>query len=191
MKAIAMMSSLLCVFTTQVFAEVTAKVTEYGYYKALEEIERKRNMSTPTGYVRSGGNVELVKQTTEIPVGQDRLFGFKFRLEGFDPDMRSASLFLQVTHPEITRPNGSKTKGYSYPVNIDVWQGISENHSGYKFDKDYEMVAGEWVFQYLYNNKMIVEQKFNLYKPVAGGGQAQIVETPDAAQSASSEEPKP
>ena len=188
MKAVTMIGLLLCVVTTQVFAEVTAKVTEFGYYKALQEIERKRNNSTPTGYVRSGGNVELVEKTTEIPVALDRLFGFKFRLEGFDPDMRSASLILQVIHPEITRPNGSKTRGYSYPVNIDVWQGVSENHSGYKFDNDYEMVAGEWVFQYLYNNKMIVEQKFTLYKPSNDSGQ---VQAPETTQTTATEQPNP
>lgn len=185
MKFAVMMALLLCVFVTQLSAEIVGKVTEFGYYKALEDIDRTRNNASPSGYVRSGGNVKLTRQTIEIPIDKDRLFGFKFRLEGFDPDLRSASLILEVTHPEMTRPNGSKTKGYSYPVNIDVWQGISENRSGYRFDKDYEMVEGEWVFQYLYKNKMIVQQKFNLFKPAADSGQPQA---PEMTQSVSSEE---
>ncbi len=183
-----LMGLLSSVVSMQVFAEVTGKITEFGYYKALQEIERKKNPSTPSGYVRSGGEVALTQQTNEIPIDPDRLFGFKFHLQGFQPDMRSATLILQVTHPEMTRPNGSKTKGYSYPVNIDVWQGMSENRSGYKFDKEYEMVEGEWVFQYMYKNKMIIEQKFQLYKPATDGASSQATET---TQSASVENPTP
>jgi len=188
MKFAVTMGILLSVVATQVFAEIAGKVTEFGYYQALEEIDRKRNNASPSGYVRAGGNVKLTKQTTEIPIDQNRLFGFKFLLDGFDPDLRSASLILEVTHPEMTRPNGSKSKGYTYPVNIDVWQGISENRSGYRFDKDYEMVEGEWVFQYLYENKMVVQQKFNLFKPVVDSVQPSVTETPP---SSSEQKPSP
>ena len=156
---------LLMLVTTQCLAEIHGEVVEYGYYQALEEIKRKENSSTPTGYVRKGGDVELIAKTAEIPILPNQLFGFKFRIMGFDKELYAATLDLVVTHPEMTRPNGSKTTGYTYPVRVDVVDGVIENQSGYKFDKDYEMVDGEWLFQYWYKGKMIVEQKFQLYRP--------------------------
>ncbi|WP_455204889.1 DUF3859 domain-containing protein [Kaarinaea lacus] len=137
------------------------EVIEYGYYDTLEPMERKRNYSTATGYVRSGGEVRLVEQTADIPLQLGRLFGFKFRISGFPRDEVAVNLKLVVTHPEVTRPNGTKVSGYSYPVAMDVAGGTITNQTGYKFDRDYELVEGQWSFQYWLDDQMIVEQTFN------------------------------
>jgi len=143
-------------------AEVSGTVTEYGYYKMTSDPKRYRNISATSGYVKEGGEPELVEKTDRIPLQLKRLFGFKFRISGFD-EKRTVQLKLVVSHPEITRPNGSTSTGYSYPLVLDVQQGVIENESGYSIDNQYEMVEGEWKFEYWYDQQKLVSQTFTTF----------------------------
>jgi hypothetical protein len=151
-------------------AELTGEIIEYGYYQPVSKLKRERNYNTATGYVRTDGKVELVEQTDQIPAVQGRLFGFKFRLRGFPPDAVTADLKLVVQHPQIIRPNGTAISGYELPMTMDVIDGAVVSKAGYKFDKPYEMAEGQWRFEYWYDNRIIVEQTFNVVNPVAESG---------------------
>lgn len=140
-----------------------AEITEFGYYKKITEQERHRNIASTTGYVKSGGEVELEQSTNEIPLKLDRLFGFKFRIEGF-AGKEAAQLKLVVVHPQIRRPNGSTSTGYSYPVLLPVNNGVIDNQSGYSIDHDYEMVEGDWTFEYWYNSEKLLSKTFKTVK---------------------------
>lgn len=144
-------------------AEISGEILEYGYYRQVGELKRERNYSTATGYVQKGAEVLLVEQTREIPAVLGRLFGFKFRIRGFPRDEVAVNMKLVVTHPEIVRPNGTRVSGYDYEVAMDLAGGKVENQTGYKFDKEYEMVEGEWKFQYWLNEQLILEQSFNVF----------------------------
>ena len=139
---------------------IKGEITEFGYYAKKGDFKRYKNISTTTGYVKEGGDVELVEKTDRIPLAMNRLFGFKFRITGFD-DKEAVQLKLVVTHPKIKRPNGSISTGYSYPVMLDVKDGVIENRSGYSIDHNYEMVEGEWTFELWYYKQKLVSQTFN------------------------------
>ena len=139
------------------------EVTEFGYYKAVTKLERERNIEATSGYVRAGGEVELEQSSSTIPLKINRLFGFKFRVEGFG-EKEAVQVKLVVEHPQITRPNGSTSKGYSYPVLLEVKNGVIENQSGYSIDHDYEMVEGDWIFEYWYNDEKLLSQSFKTIK---------------------------
>ena len=143
-------------------AEVSGTVTEYGYYQMTVDPKRYRNISATSGYVKEGGKPELVEKTDRIPLQLKSLFGFKFRITGFD-EKRTVQLELVVSHPKITRPNGSTSTGYSYPLVFDVQQGVIENETGYSIDNQYEMVEGEWKFEYWYNKQKLVSQTFTTF----------------------------
>lgn len=152
--------------TVTVFGEENnykSQVTELGYYKKVSELQRERNLAATSGYVKTGGDVVLEAQTSEIPLKLNRLFGFKFRIEGFD-GKDAVQLKLVVKHPVITRPNGSTSDGYSYPIILEVKDGVIENQSGYSIDHDYEMVEGEWTFEYWYNDHKLLSQSFTTIK---------------------------
>ena len=149
----------------QVHGEIQGEIVEYGYYQPVGQLERERNFNTATGFVRTGTDVQLVEQTADIPMALGRLFGFKFRIRGFPRDEVAVKLELAVTHPEIVRPNGTRISGYRFPVTLDVAGGKIETQTGYKFDKEYEMVAGEWKFQYWRDEQLLLEQTFRVYDP--------------------------
>lgn len=141
-----------------------AEITEFGYYKKNTEQERHRNIASTTGYVKVGGAVELEQSTNEIPLKLSRLFGFKFRIEGFG-NKEAAQFKLVVVHPQIRRPNGSTSTGYSYPVLLPVNNGVINNQSGYSIDHEYEMVEGDWTFEYWYNSEKLLSQTFKTVMP--------------------------
>ena len=144
-------------------AQIVGEVTEYGYYEKAAEFERQRNLSATSGYVQTGNDVVLVQQTNNIPMKKGRLFGFKFKLAGFE-NVQVVQLNLVVTHPKIVRQNnGSVSTGYSYVVTLQPVNGVVENHSGYILDNDYEMVAGEWRFEFWYKEKLVLSKVFTTY----------------------------
>ena len=156
-----------------------SEITEFGYYRKVSELERERNIATTTGFVRVGGEVELEQATNEIPLKLNRLFGFKFRIEGFE-NKEAVQLKLVVSHPEITRPNGSTSRGYSYPVLLDVNNGVIDNHSGYSIDHEYEMVEGDWTFEYWYNDQKLLSHSFKTVN--APDVQEEVTDIPDATK---------
>ena len=143
-----------------------AQITEFGYYKKISEQEIRRNIAATTGYVKEGGEVELEESTDEIPLQLNRLFGFKFRIEGFD-DKEAVQLKLVVKHPLMRRPNGSTSEGYSYPVLLEVKDGAIDNQSGYSLDHNYELVEGDWIFEYWYNSEKLLSKTFKTIKAQA------------------------
>lgn len=146
-------------------AEVTGQVLEYGYYQAIKAPQRIRNEQLPSGYERAGGEVRLVRQTELIPLAKDRLFGFHFRIQGFSKDQVTAQLKLVVHHPEMTRPDGSKSTGYSYPIPLLVRDGRIDDKTGYQLNKDFEMVEGDWRFEYWLGERKLLEKSFKVVRP--------------------------
>jgi hypothetical protein len=157
------MGVLLAFFlSAECYAEMVGEVLEYGIYGVESEQNQVRNLSTPTGYSRHGGDVRLKYQTNQIPKQLDRLFGFRFRILGLQKNLTQLQLNLVVSHPEMIRPNGTRANGYGYPVSLGVKDGVLENQSGYRFDQPFEMVAGEWRFEYWLNGKKIIGQTFEV-----------------------------
>ena len=152
--------------SAQVLAEIKASVLEYGYYQNTMPTQRIRNDDSPSGYERSGGEVRLAKQTQQIPMAKGLLFGFRFQVSGFPKDQVAAKLVLKVTHPEMVRPDGSKRNGYSYPIPMQVWDGKIIENTGYRFDKNFELVEGDWRFEYWHEDKMLFSQTFQVVKQV-------------------------
>ena len=70
-----------------------------------------------------------------------------------------------LTHPEMTLPDGSKSNGWDRVARGRTSVGQVIAFDGYVFSEDYELVEGEWTFQIWYDDKMMVEQKFTMYKP--------------------------
>ena len=162
-KLFQLFATLLVALALPAVAEVKGEITEYGYYKMTTDPKRYRNLASTSGYVQEGGEPELVENTDQIPLELKRLFGFKFRISGFD-DKRSVQLKLVVSHPKIVRPNGSTSTGYTYPLVFDVKDGLIENESGYSMDHEFELVEGEWKFEYWYYKQKLISQTFHTYK---------------------------
>lgn len=141
-----------------------ATILDYGYYEFTGDSERIANPLATAGYV-TRGDAGLVKQTRHIPVQRGRLFGFRFRIDNMNENVGVIPLELVVNHPEMKKPDGSSSTGYRYRIDLKVSNGAVEDKTGYRMNEMYELVEGEWSFEYRFMNRTLLKQTFTTYKP--------------------------
>jgi len=139
-----------------------AKIIERGYYTFTENSERLTSPLSTSGYV-TRGEAELVKDTQRIPLEIGRLFGFRFKIFGIDKNIKVIPLELVVVHPEMKKPDGTTSSGYRYNIRLKLNNGMVEDKVGYNINEDFEMVEGEWQFEFLFMNKTLLKQTFTTY----------------------------
>ena len=154
----------LTIFASALMAAPKAKVLEYGYYEFTKESERLANSNTTSGYVTRGA-AKLVKETEKIPLERGRLFGFRFKIFGLDKAVGAIPLELVVTHPEIKKPDGTISTGYRYNLDLALTDGAVEDKTGYRVNETYEMVEGDWRFEYRFMDKVLIERTFTTFLP--------------------------
>ena len=140
-------------------AAPSAEILEFGYYHVESEGQRYEDQNVTSGVSQAGPTVKLLKQTDIIPMTAGQLFGFRFRLKDFvgkeDVEIREV-----VTHPRMTRPGQKPSTGFESKLALIVRSGELSDYTGYSLNHDYEMVEGEWRFEFWYENKKLFEQKF-------------------------------
>ncbi len=141
-----------------------AVILDYGYYEFSSDSERIANPLSTSGYV-TRGEAKLVEQTRRIPIEKGRLFGFRFRIDNMNENVGVIPLVLVVRHPEIKKPDGSKSTGYRYQMDLKVTKGVVEDKTGYRLNESYELVEGEWSFEFQFMNKPLLKQTFTTYQP--------------------------
>jgi hypothetical protein len=143
-------------------------IIEYGIYKAVRKGQLQDDLATTTGKVINRPVLELVEQTNRIPIKKDAYFAYQYRILQL-PAMVLIKPWIELRrvliHPEMIRPDGSRTKGSERLIRGKVDAGQVMGWDGYAFNEDYEMVEGDWIFQLWYQDNLLVEQKFTSYRP--------------------------
>jgi len=120
---------------------------------------------TTTGKVVVKPVIQLVKSTQRIPLIKGAQMYLQYRIWPFQDQQAYVDLRRVLKHPAMTLPDGSVTSGSDFMVK----RKVSSNHvivyTGYGFDEDYEMVAGDWTFEIWYRNEKLIEQTFTTYWP--------------------------
>lgn len=155
---------LLLLPVSIIHAAPRAVILDYGYYEFIGESERLANPISTTGY-STRGDAKLVEKTHRIPVKQGRLFGFRFRIDNMNENVGVIPLELVVKHPKMDKPDGSSSTGYRYRMDLKVRQGMVEDKTGYRMNEPFELVEGEWSFEYRFMNRTLLKQTFTTYKP--------------------------
>lgn len=151
-------------FSVSAFSAPKAEVLEYGYYEFTKGSERLANEITTSGYVTRGA-AKLVKQTDKIPLKRGQLFGFRFKIFGMNETVGVIPVELVVTHPEMKKPDGSLSTGYRYKMDLSLSKGAVEDKTGYRVNEAYEMVEGDWLFEYRFMDKTLIKHTFTTYLP--------------------------
>lgn len=162
------------------FTAPLGEIVEFGYYEVLAEGERFEAPKSTSGTLVAAPTVKLLQQTDTIPIEPGRLFGFRFRLSGFSTH-KEVVIREVVVHPPMTKPDKTISTGFETRIGLNVQPGDVTDYAGYRLDHDYEMVEGEWRFEFWHNDKKLLEKNFTTVK------QAEIKLPPD--QSAAPSQP--
>ncbi|WP_290699178.1 DUF3859 domain-containing protein [Amphritea sp.] len=151
--------SFSCFATSKSAVTPQGNVTEYGIFAYTRNGGTSWvNPISTTPIIHEGTKSFLIKKSNQIPVIKSLYFAFSYKLSGL-PD-GEVLLDWRVIHPEMQKPDGTTSTGYSYKRPVTVKNGVTSGTSGYTFDEPYEMVSGEWQFIYSYKGQQLVSQKF-------------------------------
>ena len=140
---------------------VTAEIVDYG----IERRHDERIIPDPnaaSGRIRLVKNFQFIERTTEIPAVLGTAFSMCVEVRGL---RRSewGELRLEVTHPDMTSPDGKTWSTQS--GNARPGQGTGESALtcvGYGLDQPFEVVAGHWTLSVKYAGKTLSSKQFTL-----------------------------
>jgi len=144
------------------------KVIEYGIYGLVKAGRLEQNTATSTGTIINKPVLEHIKRTNRIPIEKNTYFAYQYRISRLPDETRTRpvlELKRIVKHPAMVLPDGSRSNGSERIIRAKINAGQVIALDGYAFDEDYEMVAGDWIFQIWYKEHLLVEQKFTSYWP--------------------------
>jgi hypothetical protein len=107
-------------------------------------------------------DVELDKETDQVPDVPGKLFGFYYQINGSEAQIGDTiQLTCVVRFPKPIGPCGDETKTKNKYV---VPRTIGDTFfRGYAFDEEWEIALGEWTFEIWSDQSLLSTVKFNVY----------------------------
>lgn len=117
-------------------------------------VRSEPNSETTSGDLRFVDDVRIVEETLRVPVRKDIKFGIQYRFSNLPMGEKVVQV---ISHPKMVKPDGSASTGSRREKEPGPYFSYILNH-------DYELVPGEWRFEYWYGGKKLCEQTFQLYR---------------------------
>ena len=131
---------------------------EFGLF---EKIPKKREIeldgSSPTGYFLRADDIKLLKESSKLQISIGSIIGIKYKIKA---PKNIIHFQAKILHPKLTNPKNGLTFSKTVEEKCDI--GGSINFDFYEFEEEWELVAGEWIFQILENKHLLLEKRFEL-----------------------------
>ena len=151
--------------TADVVKQAEGRVLQYGIYTLLRGGKIIDSAVSTTGKAVTKPVITRDRETDRIPLIRDKYMAYQYRLSNIPGRLVKLRRVLQ--HPAFHLPDGTISTGSDFTINKKLEHGEVFAYDAYAFNEDYEMVAGEWIFQIWYKHNKLVEQRFTSYHPDA------------------------
>ena len=142
-----------------------AAILERGIFQAVNE---GWSLSYSTvGPVRKVRDVSLTSSTTVIPARRSARFGVRYIITGAPVGART-EINIVTRFPDVGlhNPNtGVRHQKSEYTIQAVIGKPA---YREFRFDQSWEMVPGEWVFEFWHAGRKLGEQKFCVIRDVEG-----------------------
>ena len=139
----------------------SAELIEYGIFKNDQQsVEQEIDKNSPAGYFLWTDQLVLEIQTTKVLIQEGMRVGIKYILHGRRAG-KMVSYTCKILHPEMISPQTNEP----YTEIIDHrYEPLGEElFDFFEFDDEDILVSkGEWLFQILEKNNLLLEQRFEL-----------------------------
>ena len=135
------------------------KITEFGVY-TRDVVETVKNPNLATGKLRIAQNFKLIQEGDVIVAGKGISFGFRYETIG-KPKGKAINLTWVTRFP----PEGlddPKNGHFQYNEFTHTHTIGDDAHRTYTFDEAFEMVPGEWTFEFWDGPKKLGEKRFKV-----------------------------
>lgn len=139
-----------------------ATVLKYGIMRAREERTAANVDNDSADKKTSGKRNEMVARMDQVPAALGQQFHVVLILKDLPDDENK--LNVEIEHPPMTYPDGTKKTQVSWTETITVKKDFHTNDVSWLFEHPYELVEGEWVVRFFYNSNIIAEKHFSTYR---------------------------
>jgi hypothetical protein len=140
-------------------------VARPGLYRLVRSGGVIDDPKSGTGKAVAKPVVERVMTTERIPLIKGGQMYFQYRIWPLPAQPAWVDLRRVLKHPEMTLPDGTVSTGSDYTIKGRVNANQVIAYTGYGLDEDYELVEGDWTFEFWYQDRKVIEQKFTTYWP--------------------------
>jgi Domain of unknown function (DUF3859) len=142
-----------------------AKVFDYGLLTLPTSPNDVKAPQSPSGVAHIYNTFPTVVATTNrISAKLGSAFGIIYEIS--DSQMKdgdSMKVDIVMSYPMMTKPDGSRSQGFTWPNQAVFKDGKSWSFVDYSFDHDYELVTGKWRFEVMCEGKILCSQDFIVY----------------------------
>ncbi len=135
-------------------SRVSCKIIKSGIIGQDTLAGESIDMRTTSRIVQEHFGINVIKETTKIPLEKNINFGMEYSFSGLN---LGETVTQQIIHPLINKPDGTSSTGYVK----DKEPGVG---TSYILNRDYELVEGEWKFVYFHSGIKLCEQAFDVHK---------------------------
>lgn len=162
LSIILLFSSVYAKYATEYIDVYGIDIIEYGLYTG-HTMNKTTNESLPTGGRNILSKISLIKETDSIPAKIGNMFGFRYKIKGgLIGSEAKITKVLIYPPPGLVNPVTHKT---FFKSSFSLKKKLGKtSYTGYTFEKEWELVPGEWTIQLLYGNRKLTEKKFNITK---------------------------
>lgn len=169
MKCISIVLIALCLQGCSFFQRaadssgIYAVERDYGYIlKGRENVVKIQSKENPGQYREINYFEPYTYNTNVVPLIKGVDFGFRFEMVGLSA-AGPKELWFDIKHPEMRKPNGNESSGYSGTRYLEYDQNWGYYYDwSYALSDDFEIVPGLWVIEVHYQNKLIIRKTFNV-----------------------------
>ena len=141
-------------------------ITNYGILEVRVEPQRIiKDKTSPSGERRKYRfkDMNFVEKTNRIPSKKGILFGISYEIKNLG-NIKKFPYQWKITHPEMKRPDGRISTVDVYKMKLPVKKGVATGGNAYLLKYDYEVLPGEWIFEYLYEGNVLISKRFVVYE---------------------------
>ena len=112
--------------------------------------------------IQARSTLGIAEKTDQITATRGLSFGISYVVTGVT---KNADYVLDkvVIHPKMRTPDGKEITSQEFKIRgKSSDEGTIVRTTGYEFTDEFEMVRGKWKIQLWYNDKMLVEQSFDV-----------------------------
>jgi len=137
-------------------------ISNYGIYSA-DPVERLVAPETATGHVAEYKNFRLLTQTETVPGRKGLRFGVEYVVNGA-PKSKTVSItwITRFPRPGLRLPSSENLSFNKVEREVKIG---TRNYRVYSFDNDWEIVPGDWTFEFYYQDRKIGEKRFTVVAP--------------------------
>jgi hypothetical protein len=136
------------------------KIVDYGICKAIGETKKDIVPGSTTGYFLHSDDMEFIERTNVIKPKLGMSFGIRYEFEQDSEEVELIDYVCRIRHPKLV--NSISKEEFTECIEEKDAYSDELGNDFYTFEFEWEMQLGEWIFEIIYEGKIMCSKTFTL-----------------------------